>query len=67
MKYFKSFRGVFHNTRWKFFKETGTYITFRYSHDGGNGGHWFLDGSVNALFEPDSDELSPVGKLYNKL
>jgi len=39
----------------------------RYSHDGGNGGHWFLDGSVNALFEPDSDELSPVGKLYNKL
>jgi len=29
-------------------------------------GEWFLD-KVNALFLEDSDELSPVGKLYNQL
>jgi len=39
----------------------------RFSHDGGNGGNWFLDGSVNALFLPDSDQLSSVGHLYNEL
>ena len=42
-------------------------FTSRYSHDGGNGGNWFLDGSVNALFVPDSDQLSSVGQLYNEL
>ena len=42
-------------------------LTSRFSHDGGNGGNWFLDGSVNALFLPDSDQLSSVGHLYNEL
>ena len=44
-----------------------SFPVFRYSHDGGNGGNWFLDGSVNTLFVPDSDQLSSVGQLYNEL
>ena len=48
-------------------QKIGHIFTSRYSHDGGNGGNWFLDGSVNALFLPDSDQLSSVGKLYNEL
>ena len=44
-----------------------SFPVFRYSHDGGNGGNWFLDGSANALFVPDSDQLSSVGQLYNEL
>ena len=52
----------------KFNKEINHHMfTSRYSHDGGNGGNWFLDGSVNALFVPDSDQLSSVGQLYNEL
>ena len=42
-------------------------LTSRYGHDFGDGGDWYLDGSVNNLFEPDSDQMTSVGQLYNNL
>ena len=40
---------------------------FRYRHDFGDGDGWYLDGAVNNLFQPDSDQFTSVGRLYNEL